>query len=173
MSYLLIKKGGQKPSSGSLPSNRNNDGQNPRRNPAISSSSSAAHPRRPGVSGGGGNHQWRNPSSCQGGGGNSFPRPPSFPRGGIPTSNQHHSNDGGELNQRQLNNAVVVNDGEGGQVQLQRMVAPSLQRQQQAGPVQQNQNQQAFQGLVSMDEGERYDYPLTLDRGGVKHWVPK
>ena len=63
------------------------------------------------------------------------------------------------MNQRQLNNAVVVNDGEGGQVQLQRMVAPSLQRQQQAGPVQQNQNQQAFQGLVSMDEGERYDYP--------------
>lgn len=170
MSYLLIKKGGQKPSLG-FPSNRNNNGQH-RRNPAVSSSS-ANRQRLPGgggiggsSSGGGNNQQWRNPASQNGG--NSFPRS-TFARAGT-SSNQYHHNDG-QLNQNEFNaqhphGVAVVNDGEG-QVQLQRMAAPSLQRQQQVGLGQQQQAQnQVFQGLVSMDEGERYRIDVLLKLTG-------
>ncbi len=135
MSYLLIKKGGQKPSPG-LPSNRNN-GQ-ARRNPAPSSVN-----RHPGGDSGS-SQSWRNPSSQLGG--NAFSRFPSTRAG---PSNQYHN--GGESNQHGM---AVAHDG-AGQVQLQR-IAPPVQRQQQVGQVQQQNQNQVANGLVSMDEGKRF-----------------
>mmetsp|Transcript_6805 Transcript_6805/g.15512 ORF Transcript_6805/g.15512 Transcript_6805/m.15512 type:complete len:1196 (-) Transcript_6805:237-3824(-) len=146
MSYLLIRKGGQRPNKGPA-SNRNNG--NHRRNPPVSSAN-----RRTGGSGGG-SQSWRNPSSSSHGGGNSFSRPSASAGSRNGASNNHHN---AGANHNGNSGAAVVNDG-GGQVQLQRM-APSVQRQQQVANAPQQQNQQNqgqqqqgnVQGMVSMDE---------------------